>query len=558
MATATRVPDLLRERASVAPGHVALVVDGGASLTYGAWEQRSGALARGLRARGVAPGDRVALLFDNARWTDYAVAYVGVLAAGAVAVPLSPRFSAAAVADVIEHAGAALVVRADDVSGLEATGREGPALDRSDEELAEIIYTSGTTGEPKGVACTHASILVHDLPSEAPRQPPSFLHAFPIGTNAGQECLRMPLRRQATATALTAFDPERMCGAIERQRIRALQLVPAMARVVVESGAPRRHDVTSVRRVTLSSAPAPPALWDRLAAAFPGASLWNAYALTEAGAARTLMRHERGLHGCVGAPVGDTEARVVDERGNDVPVDEVGEVWLRHRRSPRRWYHRDPAATAAAFAGDWLRTGDLGRLDEEGRLYIVDRAKDIVISGGLNISTVEVEAALQEHPSVGDAAVFGIAHPVLGEVPAAAVVLRASAGARELQAAVRARLGEDKVPRRVGFFPRLPRNASGKVLKDELRAAFGAAGATGDTPSDGVEARVAAIWQDVLGIPAVGAHDDFFALGGHSLAAVQIAARLEDAYGSELGPTAVFEHPTVAELAAAVAGALAR
>ncbi len=569
MPQATRVPDLLRVRAATAPDHVALVVDGGPSLTYGDWERRSDATARGLAVEGVRRGDRVALFFDNAHWSDYAVSYLAAHKVGAAAVPLSPRFSAAELGQVLDHAEVALLVSPEELAppvGVDRLAHVGaleagqpqepfPAASGAD-ELAEIIYTSGTTGSPKGVTVSHGSLVAHDLPAEAAGAL-AFLHAFPLGTNAGQECLRMPLRRPATAIVLPSFDPERLCAVVAERGVRRLQLVPTMAQLVLESGAVERYDLSTVERVTLSSAPAPAALWERLAAAFPNASLWNAYALTEGGSARTVTRYDPSRPGSVGRPVGESEVRVVDDTGTELPSGATGEIWLRRPGAPTREYFRDPAATAAAFADGWLRTGDLGCLDEEGYLYLVDRQKDLVISGGLNISSVEVEDALSGHPAVAEAAVFGVAHEVLGQAVAAAVVARVPVDARELQAFVRERLGEHKVPRGVHFVEALPRNDSGKVLKRELREEFAARPPSGASspPRGEAEEAVAAVWRDVLGLAEVGVHDDFFELGGHSIAAAQVGARLQDAFDVDLPVTAVFEWPTVAELAAAVAGA---
>lgn len=573
MPTPTRVPDLLRLRAAADGDATALVVDGGPTLAYRAWDERSTATARGLAAMGVTPGDRVALLFDNARWTAYAVAYLAVHKAGGVAVPLSPRFTPDELVHICDHAGVALVVcpadlaatvggrRHADPARLEAPGEAELSVPSPDPgELAEIIYTSGTTGAPKGVACSHASILVHDLPPQAPTGDVSFVHAFPIGTNAGQECLRMPLRRPVTAVVMPTFDPERLCALVAERRVRRLQLVPTMGEMIVSSGAPDRHDVSSVERVTLSSAPAPPALLPQLAAAFPAASIWNAYALTESGSARTLMRYDADRPGSVGRPVGETEVRVVGEDGADVSAGERGEVLLRRAGTPRRAYYRDPEATADAFQGDWLKTGDLGYLDEDGFLYLVDRKKDLIISGGLNISSVEVEHALDAHPAVREAAVFGVDHEVLGQDVAAAVVTRSPTDVRALQSFVRERLGEYKVPRQVFFVDVLPRNETGKVLKRDLRARFGARPVPSAAPQaarNDTEAAVLAAWRSVLARDDVGVHDDFFDLGGQSLAAAQIAARLSDTFEVDLPVTVVFERPTVAELAVAVGDALA-
>ncbi|MBW3575765.1 MAG: AMP-binding protein, partial [Actinobacteria bacterium] len=481
------VPDLLGARVRDDPGALALVVHGGETLDYARWDRRSDTVARVLARRGLTRGDPVALLFDNARWTDYAVAYLGVLKAGAVAVPLAPRFTSAELAEVLVHSGAGAVVAPTDLAprvpsgpwwvaaGGEVEDQEGvrpvPAPP-APEDLAEIVYTSGTTGTPKGVACTHANLMFHELPPDQGTGSPgriSFLHAFPVGTNAGQEVLRLPLRRTGrVAVALPVFDPEQLCAAVTEHGVTRLQLVPAMAQVLLDSGAHRRHDLSSVERVTLSSAPTPPALLSRLAEAFPSATLCNAYALTESGTARTLLVGAERHPGSVGRPVGGTEVRVVDDSGQDVPAGGTGEIWLRRPGAPRREYYRDPEATAAAFAGDWLRTGDLGHLDDEGNLYVDDRKKDLVVTGGTNVSTLEVEDALLHHPAVAQAAVVGVPHPVLGQDVAAAVVLRSAATPRELQGFVRQRLAEHKVPHRIAVVDELPRNASGKVRKGLL------------------------------------------------------------------------------------------
>lgn len=555
----------------MAAQHVALVVDGGGSLTYGAWDVRSDALAWGLAAEGVRRGDRVALIFDNARCDDYALVYLALHKVGAAAVPLSAELSSAEAAPVIRHADISMLVCPRDLvppvdpprlvhpENLEAGRPRDPfpeAVSASD--LAEIVYTAGTTGAPMGVACSQGSLIAHDLPSGFVR-PASFAHAFPIGTNAGQECLRMPLRRTATAVVLPSFDPERLCALVAERRIERLQLVPAMAQLVVDSGAAHRHDVSSVERVTLSSAPVPASLWEPVQAAFPRASLWNAYAATEGGSARTLMRHDPARPMSVGRPVGQSEVRVVDAAGRDLPPGAAGDVLLGRRGGPHREYFRNPVATAETFDGDWVRTGDIGYRDEEGYLHLVERRKDLIISGGRNISSLEVENVLAGHSAVAEAAVFGAAHDVLGQAVAAAVVARAPSDARALQSFVRERLGEHKVPRRVFFVDRLPRNALGKVVKRELRERFAApvVHTRSSSVDDDFEATVAGVFREVLGLSELSVHDDFFDLGGHSLAAAQVVARLEDALEADLPVTAVFQWPTAAELAGALSDVLA-
>ena len=570
--------DLLLTRVSEGPDAVAMVVDGGDTLDYRTWDQRSDAVARGLVARGVERGDRVLLLFDNARWSDYCVAYLGVQKAGATAVPVGTRFAGPELAKVVAHCGATGVVcpadfaperldgpwvaSTDDLAEGSDEGTYRVAVEPDD--LAEILYSSGTTGAPKGVAVSHASIAFHDPPPDDDRPGRATLvHAFPVGTNAAQEMLRLPLRRgDRTVVVMPVFEPERFCALVAEHQVRRLQLVPAMAQVLVASGAADRHDLSSVERVVLSSAPAPAALMEPLAAAFPNAAVWNTYALTEGGTARTLVVDAVARPESVGVGVGGTEVRVVDDEGGDRPPGEVGEVWLRRPGAPRRGYYRDPEATAATWVGDWLRTGDLGYLDDEGYLYLVDRKKDVIVTGGLNVASLEVENVLHEHPAVVDAAVFGVPHEVLGQDVAAAVVLQDDVAPRELSGFVRERLGEYKTPHHVFVVDDLPRTVTGKVLKRDLRDRFAGAAATVTSepeaaPRTPTEGAIVAVWEEVLGRRPVGVGDDFFDLGGHSLAAAQIVARLNDVFGVDLPVTAVFDASTFAELARSVAASAA-
>jgi len=583
--------ELLRRRADDDPSAVAMIVDGApgpaddvARLDYRAWDRRSNAVARGLVARGVDRGDRVLLLFDNARWNDYVVSYVGVLRAAATAVPVGTRFAGPELAGVVRHSGAtAMLCPLDLAPGELGLGPDIPWVvspaalaDGCDEgafqvpvtpsDLAEILYSSGTTGTPKGVAVSHANIAFHDPPPDDDRPGRATLvHAFPVGTNAAQEVLRLPLRRpDRTVVVMATFDPERFCALVAEHRVRRIQLVPAMAHVLVASGATRRHDVSSVERVVLSSAPTPPALLPRLSEAFPNAVLWNTYALTEGGTARTLLVDAAARPGSVGRGVGGTEMRIVDDSGHDQPAGETGEVWLRRPGAPLRGYYRDPESTAAAFVDGWLRTGDLGYLDTEGYLYLVDRKKDVIVTGGLNVASLEVEDVLREHPEVADVAVFGVAHAVLGQDVGAAVVLRSPVSAHALTAFARQRLAEYKTPHRIFVVDALPLTASGKVLKRELRDRFADAGPGSGGTDDGgfgtapvsartpTEAAIVTIFEEVLDRRPFGVDDDFFDYGGHSLAAAQIVARVNDTFGVELPVTTVFDAASVGELAALV------
>lgn len=562
--------DLLRERAAAAPDRAALMVESGRALTYADWDRRSDAAAHGLAGRGVTRGDAVGLLFSNERWDDYAVSYLAVHKLAAVAVPLSPQIAGPELGRRLAHSGAVGVLHAPGPDSAPPNGWAASLLDLehgqpgepvdarpAPGDLAEIVYTSGTTQTPKGVACCHASIDVHDGPPETDGPLVRLLHAFPIGTNASQEALRISLRRpDRLPIALDGFDARRCAAAIERFRVDRLQLVPATAQALASADLGRDHDLSSIGVVILSSAPTPPALLSRLAELFPAARFVNTYALTEAGTARTLNPDALAHPDSVGGPVGQTELRIVGEDGQPLATGETGHVRLRRPGAPPREYYHDPESTAAAFDGDWLRTGDRGWVDDGGELHLVGRDEDMIICGGLNVSAVEVEHALTGHPGVVEAAVVGMPHEVLGQQVAAVVVARGEVEPRQLQAHVRSRLAEHKVPHRIALTDRLPHTPSGKVRKRDLVAGFGGTGCDGQAPyvapATPDEQAIADIWAQVLGVADVGAHDDFFELGGQSLAAAEVLARVGDAYGIELSISHLFECPTVAELAASV------
>ncbi len=274
---------------------------------------------------------------------------------------------------------------------------------------------------------------------------------------------------------LPKFDAGRWLELVESERPAAVFLVPAMAQLLVGHPDLWHRDLSSVGLCSVGSAPLAPETQRQLQTAFPNAAVSNSYGMTEAGPAYCAMPAEEvGKRiGSVGKPVPPVEFRIVDEADGspDEPCrpDEIGELIVRNAGRQREYY-RDPDATAAAWRGEWLYTGDLAYLDGDGFLYIVGRKKDVIIRGGNNVHAADVEAVLYQHPDVLEAAVAGIPHPVLGEDVAAWVVLRPgrSTGADELTAFCRQRLSDYKGPRSIFFPAALPRNATGKVVKREL------------------------------------------------------------------------------------------
>ncbi|MFF8967082.1 class I adenylate-forming enzyme family protein [Streptomyces globisporus] len=509
------LPALLDLRAATEPGRTALIC-GSHPLTFGAWRDRASALAAGLRNRGLRPGSRVVLRYGGGDWIAYAVAYSAVLRAGCVAVPLSDRQSPATGAHVLADSGATALlhpggavlppkllpagvwpateeeIRAEAGTGAGSgtqagTGAEtedgtgsgaGPATDHGLPDppdptaLAQILYTSGTTGTPKGVTATHAN-LVHGCTSDERRRPlrhsRHFLHAFPVGTNAGQTMLVNALDSAATAVAAPQFTPGRFARLIEEYGIGSVFLVPAMAIELLGSQAARRYATDTVRLVgsTAAALPGPVALG--LARAFPRAQVVNYYTSTEAAPAQITLLFDPDRPDSPGRPADLRDLRITAPGGTPLPPGEPGDVWLRSPTAPRAYLDGAGSGAAEVFRGRWVRMGDLGRVDEDGYLHLLDRERDVIKSGAHKVSTLQVEDALHAHPAVADAAAFGVPHPVLGAVVAAVVVPRDELTAPALRTFLLDRLAAHELPARLLFRPSLPRNEGGKILKRELR-----------------------------------------------------------------------------------------
>jgi long-chain acyl-CoA synthetase len=373
-----------------------------------------------------------------------------------------------------------------------ATDPQLPSADIDTDDNATIFYTSGTTGKPKGALGTQRNICTNLLslgfiaargqmmaadahgPSEPSGTQNSYLLSVPLFHATG--CHSILVANTASGGKLVMmrrWNPERALELIERERITIFGGVPTMAWQVLNSPDFATRDTSSVRSVAYGGAPAPPEIVKRIKQQFPGGSASNGYGLTETSSVTSMNTGDdyvRKPTSC-GPPVPVCDVRVVDAHGEDVPTGEPGELWIKGPNIVKGYWNK-PEATAASFSDGWLHTGDVARLDDEGFIFIVDRAKDMVIRGGENVYSAEVEAALFEHPAVADAAVIGVPHEVLGEEVGAVVVLRpgAEATADELRAHVAERIASFKVPAHIWFnADPLPRNPAGKVLKRELR-----------------------------------------------------------------------------------------
>ncbi|HUO48304.1 MAG TPA: AMP-binding protein [Acidimicrobiales bacterium] len=498
--------DHLRAMARAFPDHVAYrVVDGGA-MTFGEWEAESNRVARALRAMGVAKGERVALYLRAEEALRFMVAYSAIHKAGAVAVPTNTRLADAELTALLGHADVAAVLTDAELVPLahqvatslgghrqvveapvhEETGEPAwswgalsEQMDDSetqeplgDDDLADILYTSGTTGLPKGVAIRHRNVALIPGEPNPNLNGNSWMHSSPLFTFAGIGFIYNPMQLGLTGIYQPRFDAGRWLEVVEERRPQCVFLVPSMAQLLVAHPRFGQADLSSIELCAIGSAPLPPATLRAMQERMPEASVSNSYGMTEAGPAYCAMPKGESLKriGSVGQPMAPLELRFVDEDGEDVPSGEVGEILLRMRGREREYYE-NPEATAEMWAGGWLHTGDLGRLDEDGYLYIVGRKKDVIIRGGNNVHAQDVETVLHDHPDVVEAAAVGVPHEVLGEDVAAVVVLSPGAAVTpdELREFCAGRLADYKVPRRIELADELPRNATGKVLKAQLR-----------------------------------------------------------------------------------------
>jgi len=333
------------------------------------------------------------------------------------------------------------------------------------------MYTSGTTGRAKGVAVRHRH--THMIANgDKVWTGDAWIHCSPLSTFAGISFVYNPMKMGMRGLYLPRFDVEAWMTAVERERPTAAFLVPAMVQLLLADEKVTTADLSSLTLLSIGSAPLPPNLHQAMAELLPRAMVTNNYSMTEAGTAFTYLPPGEVTRrpGSVGMPLPPTEIRIADDRGETVPTGTVGEVLIGVGENHREYYG-DPEATAATWTGPWLRSGDLGRMDDDGYLYIVGRAKDVVIRGGNNISAGEVENVLYQHPAVLEAAVIAVPHNVLGEEVGAFVVARAGheLDADELRTFCGERLADFKVPRSIWFLDALPRNANGKVVKAELR-----------------------------------------------------------------------------------------
>jgi long-chain acyl-CoA synthetase len=501
-----RLETLLAGHALRRPDHPA-VVCGATRLPYAALVESVRRLASGFRTLGIVPGDRVLVYLPNG--VEFVQAVYAVFSLGAIAVPVNTRLTArelehvfgdAVPAAAIYHASGRESVRVglQRVPGCRAIAAGGAEVGESafealaasplelipevaaDPDDCLIMYTSGTTGAPKGAILTHANMVVQNVFMHGTEwgigRDDRYLVLTPLAHRAGVSRLFNALGLGGTLVILDRFDPARTVETIERERVTVTGLVPTAIRMLLPELRKAPARCHSLRRIIVSTEAFPVALKQDLLALLPHAEIHSVFGSTEA-LVTNLSHAEQFTHpASVGRPMPGVEVRLVDDGGRDVAEGEVGELAVRSgppgRFATLRAYFNRPEETAAAIRDGWFHTGDLARRDADGYLYIVDRKKDMVISGGFNIYSKEVEAVLAAHPAVAEAAVIGVPDEVYGEA-VAAFVEPSGAAPPDVQALIehcRTRLAGYKKPKHVFFVDALPRNSTGKVLKKALRA----------------------------------------------------------------------------------------
>ena len=488
----TNLATTLVNTASSYPDRPAVVLDDHV-LRYRDLDDLSARVASWLRGRGIGAADRVGLMAPNV--PEFVELYYGILRAGAIVVPMNPQFKSREVEYYLSDSGAALAliwhgVAEQAAQGAKSAGTDlvivepteladmlagvdpAPAVaDRASSDTAVILYTSGTTGQPKGAELTHANLhsnvevtrttLLGLAAEDVVLGALPLFHSF--GQTVGMGCA---VASGACLTLLPRFDPVRALEIIKRDQVTVLMGVPTMYAAILHSAGGSAGDVASLRLCVSGGAAMPVELMRAFEKQF-GCMILEGYGLSETSPVASFNHPDRERKpGTIGQAIAGVEMRVQSDEGDPLPPGQIGEIAIRGD-DVMKGYWRRPEDTAQAMAGGWFRTGDLGRMDPEGYFSIVDRKKDMIIRGGLNIYPREIEEVLYEHPAVAEAAVIGVPNELLGEEVAAVVTLKpgASADPGELRAHVKSQLAAYKYPRHVWIVDELPHGGSGKILK---------------------------------------------------------------------------------------------
>ncbi|KAA2255205.1 long-chain-fatty-acid--CoA ligase [Solihabitans fulvus] len=503
------ITQALHRTATQHPDRVA-TIDGARTRTYAELLDRTARLGSALGTLGAGPGQRVAILGLNS--DRFLESMLGVLWAGAALNPVNIRWNAEEIAYsladsdtallIVDDAFAALVpglLRAcpslhtvihcgdgptpDGMAGFEAliaAAEPVEAVEPDADELAGVFYTGGTTGFPKGVMLSHTNLFSSAMGGLLTRHAEPmvedyrYLHAMPMFHLAGIGLFLVALIRGGTHVLIPFFNPPQVLRVIAELRINETALAPIMIQLLLDQPDFAEHDLTCLVNVNYGAAPMPESLLRRAIAGLPGVQLTQAYGMTELSPLATLLlpadHHDAARLRSAGRPCVHADVRVVDEQDAPVPGGTIGEIVCRGPHVMLGYWNR-PAETAAVLRNGWMHTGDLGFLDGDGYLHVVDRLKDMIVSGGENVYSAEVENAIATHPAVAGCAVIGVPDDRWGERVHAVVVLREGTSVTEdaIREHARLTIAGYKCPRSVEFVDSLPLSSTNKVLKTELR-----------------------------------------------------------------------------------------
>jgi long-chain acyl-CoA synthetase len=476
------------------PDHPAVKLDD-VVLTYGALDGATAHIAGLLTEHGLTGGDRVGIMLPNVPY--FPVCYYGALRAGAIVVPMNVLLKKREVEYYLHDSGAKLLFAwegfAEDAqAGADAAGTEcvlvkvgefeqqvGAAspvtevIDSADDDTAVILYTSGTTGQPKGAELTNANLLENASGSRALFSLDGdavTLGALPLFHSFGQTCgMNATLGAGGVLTLIPRFDPGKALEIIVRDHVNVFEGVPTMYGAMLHHPNRADFDLGSLKVCASGGSAMPVELMRQFEEAF-GCIVLEGYGLSESSPVASFNHPDRERKpGSIGTPITGVDMKVVDDEDDEVAQGEVGEIVIRGHNVMKGYWQR-PEDTAETIRDGWLHTGDMGRVDEDGYFFIVDRKKELIIRGGYNVYPREIEEVLYEHPAVREAAVVGFPHDEYGEEVGAAVSLREGAHAtpEELRAFVKEQVAAYKYPRKVWLLDDLPKGPTGKVLKREI------------------------------------------------------------------------------------------
>lgn len=486
--------------ASRFPDKTALIQEG-RTLSYAELDARSNQIANALISRGIQPGDRIAMLMGSC--IEWVVLYVGIGKAACTAVPFNYRLTAQEIAVVLEDSRSRLlflgadlkhlnppeglvaeIVVADE-AGMDAflsgASSRPTGIDAAPSDIQAILYTGGTTGRSKGAMLSHENVFwnsIHEALDTGMHEDDNTLLATPLHHAAALNCWLLPhLYLGATATILPKYSTEAMIQAIEAYRCTNVFTPPSMARDIFSHPLAQSADLSSFERWYVGGANLSRKDRDAMHALIPGVEIFYQYGLTEAGVIVTVLKEKdyEKAPGSIGRAFLNFDVRILRDDLTPADAGEVGEIAVRGP-SVMQGYFNNPEATAAVFHDEWLRTGDMGVMDEGGFVQFHDRLKDMVKTGGLNVYSQEVEQVLLRHPAVREAAIIGLPSDAWGEEVTAIIVLHdgARADVAEITSFAKQDLAGYKVPKQVHIVPyeQMPINYSGKIMKRDLRRNF--------------------------------------------------------------------------------------